>query len=68
VAAVVLSLAVKRLGQRSLTLVLRCEGPEGQLRVAARQVLVTTSLHTHAAVDIPADIRAAIARTSASQQ
>jgi 4-hydroxybenzoyl-CoA thioesterase len=64
--AVVLSLAVERLGRRSITLALRCKSQEGELRVAARQVLVTTSLDTHAAVDIPADIRAAIARTTVS--
>jgi 4-hydroxybenzoyl-CoA thioesterase len=65
---VVLSLAVERLGRRSLTLALRCESNEGQLRVAVRQVLVTTSLDSHRAVDIPADIRAAVARTTASRQ
>ena len=65
---VVLSLAVERLGKRSLTLALRCESREGQLRMAARQVLVTTSLDTHQAVDIPTDVRAAIARTTASKQ
>ena len=65
---VVLSLAIERLGRRSLTLALRCESREGELRMAARQVLVTTSLDTHQAIDIPADIRAAIARTIASKQ
>jgi 4-hydroxybenzoyl-CoA thioesterase len=65
---VVLSLAVERLGGRSLTLALRCESREGQLRVAVRQVLVTTSLDTHQAIDIPPDIRAAIARTTDSKQ
>jgi 4-hydroxybenzoyl-CoA thioesterase len=65
---VVLSLAVERLGGRSLTLALRCESREGQLRVAVRQVLVTTSLDTHRAVDIPADVRAAIARATDSTQ
>jgi 4-hydroxybenzoyl-CoA thioesterase len=66
--AVVLSLAVERVGQRSLTLALRCESREGELRVAARQVLVTTSLDTHEAVAIPADIRSAIARATELQQ
>jgi 4-hydroxybenzoyl-CoA thioesterase len=66
--AVVLSLAVERIGKRSLTLALRCESREGELRVAARQVLVTTSLDTHEAVDIPADIRSAIARATELQQ
>jgi 4-hydroxybenzoyl-CoA thioesterase len=65
---VVLSLAIERLGRRSLTLALRCESREGELRMAARQVLVTTSLDTHRAIDIPADVRAAIARTIASKQ
>ncbi len=65
---VVLSLAVERLGKRSLTLALRCESKEGQVRMAARQVLVTTSLDTHQAIDIPTDVRAAIARTTASNQ
>ena len=65
---VVLSLAIERLGRRSLTLALRCESREGEVRMAARQVLVTTSLDTHRAVDIPTDIRAAIARTIASKQ
>ena len=61
---VVLSLAVERLGNRSLTLALRCESKEGQLRMAARQVLVTTSLDTHQAIDIPPDVRAAIAHAT----
>ena len=59
---VVLSLAVERLGRRSLTLALRCESGEGQLRMAARQVLVTTSLDTHQAIDVPPDVHAAVAR------
>ena len=61
---VALLLAVERLGTRSITLALRCEGAGGTLRMAMRQVLVTTSLETHAAIDIPADLRAAIARSS----
>ena len=65
---VVLSLAVERLGRRSLTLALRCESREGQLRLAARQVLVTTSLDTPRAVDIPADIRTAISRSTDSKK
>jgi 4-hydroxybenzoyl-CoA thioesterase len=62
--SVVLSLAVERLGGRSLTLNLRCEGAEGETRMALRQVLVTTSLATHGAIDIPPDLRDAIARSS----
>ena len=69
---VALSLGVERLGGRSLALDLRCEkagtGAEGgadadagELRMSMRQVIVTTSLDTHRAVDIPPDLRAAIA-------
>jgi 4-hydroxybenzoyl-CoA thioesterase len=61
---VVLSLAVERLGGRSITLKLRCAGAEGDFRMALRQVLVTTSLATHRAIDIPPDLRAAITRRS----
>lgn len=58
---VVLSLSVDRLGGRSLTLDLRCTAAaDGELRMAVRQVIVTTSLDTHKAVDVPADLRAAI--------
>jgi 4-hydroxybenzoyl-CoA thioesterase len=62
---VVLSVAVERIGNRSLTLALRCAGVDGDLRMAMRQVLVTTSLDTHRAIDLPADLRAAIARAAA---
>ena len=58
----VLSLQVERLGGRSLTLGLRCESGAGELRMAMRQVVVTTSLETHQPVDVPADLRAAIER------
>jgi len=60
---VVLSLAVERLGGRSLTLKLRCAGAGGDTRMDLRQVIVTTSLDTHRAIDIPPDLRAAIARS-----
>lgn len=59
---VVLSLEVERLGGRSLTLALRCESAAGELRMAMRQVVVTTSLDTHQAVDVPPDLRAAVER------
>jgi 4-hydroxybenzoyl-CoA thioesterase len=59
---VVLSLAVERLGGRSITLKLRCAGDEGDTRMELRQVLVTTSLVTHRSIDIPPDLRAAITR------
>lgn len=58
---VTLSLAVARVGTRSLSLDLRCEGADGAPRMTMRQVLATTSLVTHRAIDIPADLRAAIA-------
>lgn len=61
---VVLALAVERLGGRSITLKLRCLGAEGDTRMELRQVIVTTSLVTHRAIDIPPDLRAAIARRS----
>ncbi|MBC5783748.1 acyl-CoA thioesterase [Ramlibacter sp. USB13] len=60
---VVLSLQVERLGGKSLTLALQCRAAgSGELRMAMRQVVVTTSLETHAAIDVPADLREAIAR------
>ena len=61
---VTLVLAVERLGQRSLTLALRCTGRDSRddLRMSLRQVIVTTSLETHRAIDIPDDLRAAIER------
>jgi 4-hydroxybenzoyl-CoA thioesterase len=61
--AVALLLRVERVGKRSITLGLRCEGVEDeQPRMTMRQVLVTTSLDTHASIDLPADLREAIAR------
>jgi len=57
-----LVLEVERMGTRSLTLNLRCEGAAGEVRMGVRQVLVTTSLETHRAIDIPDDLRAAIAQ------
>lgn len=56
---VVFSLQVERLGHSSLTLALRCEG-SGELRMAARQVLVFTDLVTHRPIPVPDDVRAAI--------
>jgi 4-hydroxybenzoyl-CoA thioesterase len=58
--AVVLALSVVRLGTRSLTLDVRCEGADGAIRMHMRQVLVTTSLVTHHAIEMPSDFRAAI--------
>jgi 4-hydroxybenzoyl-CoA thioesterase len=63
---VVLSLEVERLGGKSLTLALKClAAGDGELRMAMRQVVVTTSLETHAAIEVPADLRAAIERGAA---
>ncbi|VTU18804.1 MULTISPECIES: acyl-CoA thioesterase [unclassified Variovorax] len=66
---VALSLEVERLGGRSLTLALRCVGAGGELRMQMRQVLVLTSLDTHRAIDVPADLKAAIeGRPGAAKQ
>ena len=63
--AVCLALDVERLGTRSLTLALRCSGQGADdLRMGMRQVIVTTSLATHRAIEIPADLRAAIAHAA----
>ncbi|CAN7302085.1 thioesterase family protein [Variovorax paradoxus] len=60
---VMLGLAVERLGSRSMTLALRCFDPaSGELRMQMKQVLVTTSLESHRAVEIPQDLRTAILR------
>ena len=58
---VTLSLSVARLGGSSLTLALSCDGADGP-RMKFRQVLMTTSLETHRAIEIPADLREAIER------
>ena len=64
---VVLRLGCVRLGTRSLTLQLECRAVQGgELRMAMRQVLVTTSLQTHRAIDIPPDLQAAITRSGVS--
>ncbi len=66
---VVLSLDVERLGGRSLTVQARCTGRDDRaLRMHAQIVMVTTSLKTHHAIDIPADIRAAITTAQARQK
>jgi len=57
---VVLSLDVTRLGHKSLTLALACCAPAGQLRMRATQIIVTTSLETHAAIAIPDYLRRAL--------
>ena len=58
-----LALGVERLGRASLTLCHAITGAhDGVRRMAMRQVLVATSLDTHRAIEIPADVRAAIVR------
>jgi 4-hydroxybenzoyl-CoA thioesterase len=62
---VFLSLDVERIGGCSFTLQLRCVGrDDGIQRMKMRQVIVTTSLDTRRAIDIPADLRQAIAHAS----
>ena len=56
-----LSLAVERLGGRSITLRLACHGREGAMRMQVLQTVVTTSLATHAAIPVPDELRAALA-------
>ena len=56
-----LGLRVERLGGKSLTLQIGCRCGD-EPRMVVRQVLVFTSLDTHRAIDIPADLRAAIER------
>lgn len=60
---VAFGLAVERIGGRSLTLALEARGSDA-LRVSSRQVLVFTSLDTHQAVSLPADVRAALSALS----
>jgi 4-hydroxybenzoyl-CoA thioesterase len=59
---VILTLHAIRVGQRSFQLALACTGAaDGVLRMSARQTLVTTSLDTHHAVEIPSQLREALA-------
>ncbi|MEO7937379.1 MAG: thioesterase family protein [Burkholderiaceae bacterium] len=62
-----LCLTVQRLGTRSMTLQLRCSALDGGIRMAMQQVIVTTSLVDHRAVDIPPDLRSAIERQPSTQ-
>ena len=57
---VLLSLQVQRLGSKSIRLSSQCASIDGELRMQMRQVLVTTSLESHQAIEVPADLRAAI--------
>jgi 4-hydroxybenzoyl-CoA thioesterase len=58
---VLLGLSVERLGTKSITMQLGCR-QGGEARFRMRQVIVFTDLDTHRAIDIPADLRAAIER------
>lgn len=58
--AVTFGLVTERVGGRSLTLALTARVAD-ELRVTARQVLVFTDLDTHRAIDLPADVREALA-------
>jgi 4-hydroxybenzoyl-CoA thioesterase len=53
------SITPERVGGKSLTVTIEVRHGD-ELRVGARQVLVFTDLGTHRAIDIPADVRAAL--------
>lgn len=57
---VVLSLEVVRLGGKSLTLALACTDLQGEVRMNVTQVLVTTSLISHQAIELPSVLRQAL--------
>jgi 4-hydroxybenzoyl-CoA thioesterase len=59
-----LALRVTRVGQKSITLSVACNG-ESKLRFRLMQVLVTTSLTDHRAMAIPPDLLAALRRWQA---
>jgi len=61
---VALELEVERVGGASLTLKRTISGVGGDRRMTMRQVLVTTSLDTHRAIELPADLRAALQRAA----
>ena len=61
---VALDLEVERVGGASLTLKRTISGVGGDRRMTMRQVLVTTSLDTHRAIELPADLRAALRRAT----
>lgn len=57
---VILTLRVKRLGGRSMTLGLECRSADGELRMQVLQTVVSTDLHTHRAIPIPEPLRLAL--------
>ena len=56
---VTFSITPERVGGKSLALAIEARHGD-ELRVGARQVLVFTSLDTHRAIDMPADVRSAL--------
>ena len=56
-------LCVRKLGRASLALAVEFDGLDG-LRVGFEQVLVCTSLETHATMTFPEDLRAALERSA----
>ncbi|MDY6946552.1 MAG: thioesterase family protein [Pseudomonadota bacterium] len=60
---VILALGVNKIGRRSFELALTCTGAaDDEVRISARQSIVTTSLDTHRATPIPAQLREALNR------
>jgi 4-hydroxybenzoyl-CoA thioesterase len=57
---VMLNLQVEHVGNRSLILGLNCTGVKGDLRMRVKQTMVSTDLHTHRSIPIPAPLRAAL--------
>ena len=61
---VTMGLSLEQVGTKSITLQHGCRRGD-ELRMRVRQVLVFTNLDTHRAIDIPADLRAAMAAFTA---
>ena len=61
---VVMGLSLEQVGTKSITLQHGCRRGD-ELRMRVRQVLVFTNLDTHRAIDIPADLCAAMAAFTA---
>ena len=61
---IIQSLALERLGQRSFTALVEYRGADAarELRVSIRVVIVLTRLDTHRSMDIPPELRQAMAR------
>lgn len=52
-----LKIGVKKIGSRSFQLIWQCIGQDGVLRMEVEQVIVTTSLVTHQAIEVPEFLR-----------